>query len=172
MKKVLFLALCVATSLFAQNTEEVAYRSNGSRESNGSTIQRGERPQSGSIKWYTNFDEASSLAARQKKPILLYFTGSDWCGWCKKLDQEVFSTSDFAQAMQDRFVFVKLDFPMNSRLPENEMRQNAQLKQKYGVTGYPTVVLVDHDGRFIGETGYRSGGGKAYAQWLEQFFVQ
>ena len=101
--------------------------------------------------------------------MLLFFTGSDWCGWCKKMDKEVFESSAFAQEVGNKFVFVMLDFPMNSKLPEGEQRQNAQLKQRYGVTGYPTVVIVDSKGGFIGETGYRSGGGKAYAQWLEQF---
>ena len=134
-----------------------------------STAPKKEAATSGKLVWTDNYDQALKTAAAENKPILLYFTGSDWCGWCKKMDQEVFSSAAFAQAVGNKFVFVKLDFPMNSKLPEAQMRQNAQLKQKYGITGYPTVVIVDKQGGFIGETGYRSGGGEAYAKWLEQF---
>ncbi|MCH9610646.1 MAG: Thiol:disulfide interchange protein DsbD [Chlamydiales bacterium] len=128
-----------------------------------------ERHSEGKLVWMDNYEQAMKNAEQQHKPVILYFTGSDWCGWCKKMDQEVFSSPAFAAAVGQKFVFVKVDFPMNSKLPEAQARQNAQLKQRYGVTGYPTVVIVDSKGGFIGETGYRAGGGKAYAQWLEQF---
>lgn len=125
----------------------------------------------GKLHWMDSYDQALQAASKEDKPILLYFTGSDWCGWCKKMDSEVFSSPAFAQEVGNKFVFVKVDFPMNSKLPEAQMRQNAQLKQRYGVTGYPTVVIVDKQGGFIGETGYRSGGGQAYAEWLQQFLT-
>jgi len=119
--------------------------------------------------WVESYEQALQMATKDHKPVILYFTGSDWCGWCKKMDQEVFSSTAFAEEIGGRFIFVKVDFPMNRKLPEAQARQNAQLKQRYGVTGYPTLVIVDGNGGFIGETGYRAGGGKAYAQWLEQF---
>ncbi len=122
------------------------------------------------IQWQTDFQKAAQEAKQQRKPMIVYFTGSDWCGWCKKMDQEIFSTPQFIQEVGSKFVFVKLDFPMNKKLPEDQMQQNAQLKQRYGVTGYPTVVVLDPSGSFVGETGYRAGGGKAYAEFLMQFF--
>lgn len=121
-----------------------------------------------SIKWYKDYAQAAQAAAKEHKPILLFFTGSDWCGWCKKMHQEVFSSPDFSSQMGNSFVFVDVDFPMNQQLPPDLAQQNTQLKQKYGVTGYPTVIILDSQGNFIAETGYRPGGGKAYADYLKQ----
>jgi protein disulfide-isomerase len=120
------------------------------------------------VKWYKDYAQAAQMAAKEHKPILLFFTGSDWCGWCKKMDQEIFSSPDFATLMGNSFVFVEIDFPMNQQLPPDQAQQNTQLKQKYGVTGYPTVIILDSQGNFIAETGYRPGGGKAYADYLKQ----
>lgn len=158
--RILLLALLSITCLYAQP------------QSHQDASSMPQQQAQGRLQWYEDYDRAQQVAAQENKPMLLYFTGSDWCGWCKKMDSEVFSSPAFAQDVGNKFVFVKVDFPMNSKLPEAQMRQNAQLKQRYGVTGYPTVVIVDKQGGFIGETGYRSGGGKAYAEWLEQFLTQ
>lgn len=120
------------------------------------------------IKWYTNFNQAVQAAQNSRLPLLLFFTGSDWCGWCKKMHQEVFSSPDFAKAAGNNFIFVDIDFPMNTQLPPEQAQQNAQLKQKYGVTGYPTVIILDSNQNFVAETGYRPGGGQAYADYLRQ----
>lgn len=120
-----------------------------------------------SIKWYTNYDEAVQVAKSSSKPLLLLFTGSDWCTWCIKLEQEVFHTPDFARIAGDKFVFVKLDFPMNSTLPQKMGAQNKQLQKQFSVAGFPTVVILDaQQQRQMGSTGYRPGGGKAYADYL------
>lgn len=126
----------------------------------------GYQQQRGKVQWYTNYTQALSVAQRENKPLLLFFTGSDWCGWCKKIDKEVFDTQEFGQSVGGRFVFVKLDFPMNNQLPREEAQQNAMLKQKYGVTGFPTIVVLDSQENFLAETGYRPGGGQAYADYL------
>lgn len=118
------------------------------------------------IMWYTNYNQALSVAKRENRPLLLFFTGSDWCGWCKKIDKEVFENPEFASHIGNRFIFVKLDFPMNNPLPKDESNQNAMLKQKYGITGFPTVVVIDSNENFIAESGYRPGGGKEYANYL------
>lgn len=120
----------------------------------------------GQVQWYTNYQEAVAAAKSGNKPIVLFFTGSDWCGWCKKMESEVFSTPEFAKKVGNRFVFVDLDFPMNKTLPSGVAEQNAALKQKYGITGYPTLVVLDSNENFIAETGYRPGGGAAYADYL------
>lgn len=119
-----------------------------------------------SIQWYTNYSQALAAAKKNNKPLVLFFTGSDWCGWCKKIDTEVFMDPEFVRMVGDRFIFVDLDFPMNKLLPLDISEQNSQLKHKYGITGYPTVVVINPDETFIAETGYRPGGGKAYADYL------
>lgn len=124
--------------------------------------------QMGQIRWYTSYSEAAAVAKKENKPLLLFFTGSDWCGWCKKMHQEVFSSSEFAQSVGNNFIFVEVDFPMNKPLPSAQQQENNQLKQKYGITGYPTIIILDPNGNFIAETGYRPGGGKAYADYLKQ----
>lgn len=118
------------------------------------------------IHWYTNYSEALQVAKKDHKHLLLFFTGSDWCGWCKKIQSEVFSDADFIRMAGDKFVFVEVDFPMNKMLPLNIADQNAQLKHKYGITGYPTLVVIRPDETFVAETGYRPGGGRANAEYL------
>lgn len=121
----------------------------------------------GQLQWYTNYQEAREVAKTASKPIAILFTGSDWCTWCHKLDQEALSTPEFANAVGDRFIFLKLDFPLNSTLPPDVTAQNKQLQRKFNVQGYPTVVIVDpKEEKLIGSAGYRQGGGKAYAQYL------
>lgn len=124
--------------------------------------------QTTTIKWHTDYDEAISAAKQQKKHLLLFFTGSDWCGWCKKMQQEIFESPEFAHEAGNHFIFQEVDFPMNTQLPPKETQQNAMLKKKYGISGYPTIIILDSDENFIGEAGYRPGGGKAYAQYIKQ----
>jgi len=126
-------------------------------------------PEMKGIRWYTNFQQAANDARQSQKPMLLFFTGSDWCGWCKKIQQEVFSNSDFARSVGGDFIFVEIDFPMNKQLPPDLAQQNAQLKRQFGITGYPTVIILDSQQNIIAETGYRAGGGRAYADYLKQF---
>ena len=140
----------------------------GNQNNTGQSQQNPRSAPTSQIQWFTNYKQALQSAQKERKPILLFFTGSDWCGWCKKMHQEIFSSPDFAQAVGNSFVFVDIDFPMNKQLPADLAQQNTQLKQKYGVTGYPTVIILDANENFIAETGYRPGGGKAYADYLKQ----
>src|SRR5690606_3247028 len=95
---------------------------------NGNNARAARQPQAsqqyGQIRWYTNYNEAAAAAKNANKPLLLFFTGSDWCGWCKKMHQEVFASADFAQAVGNDFIFVEIDFPMNKPLPPEQQQQN------------------------------------------------
>ena len=124
------------------------------------------------IKWQTNYNEALQLAGQSHKPLFLFFTGSDWCGWCTKIVQEVFSSPDFIRQMGNSFVFVEVDFPMGKQVPADVAEQRANLKRKYDVTGFPTIVLLDSQGNFLAKTGYRPGGGKAFADYIEQLLAK
>lgn len=126
-----------------------------------------EAAQPGLINWMTNYEQAVNQAKSTSKPIVLFFTGSDWCSWCIKLERESLDTREFAMAVGDRFIFVKLDFPVNSPLPSNIASQNKQLQKKFNVRGFPTLVILDPNQLTqIGTTGYRAGGGRAYADHL------
>lgn len=120
------------------------------------------------LNWMTNYEDATIKAKREKKAVLLFFTGSDWCGWCHKLENEALDTTDFSDSVGDQFVFVVVDFPLKTSLDQNTSAQNKELQKKYDVKGFPTVVLVDENGRLIGDTGYRAGGGKSYAEYLKK----
>lgn len=119
------------------------------------------------IHWLTNYEEAINLSKSSSKPIVLFFTGSDWCSWCKKLEQESLNTAEFTELAGDQFIFVKLDFPVNSTLNAQIASQNKQLQKKYNVRSFPSLVILDAQLQTpIGTTGYRPGGGKAYAEHL------
>lgn len=120
------------------------------------------------INWHTNYEEAVTSAKQTSQPLLLFFTGSDWCGWCIKLENEVFNTAEFSQETANGFVFVKLDFPLYKSAPDDISAQNKALQKCYDIRGFPTVVLLDCNQQQIGQTGYRPGGGKLYGQYLMQ----
>lgn len=116
--------------------------------------------------WQTDFKAAQAKAKAEKKLLLLDFTGSDWCGWCIRLDQEVFNTEAFRSEAPKHFVLVQLDFPQGKELPEALAAQNAKLADQYSVQGYPTILLLDADGALVARTGYRPGGEEAYLKHL------
>ena len=103
--------------------------------------------------WTDNYEKALAQAKAEKKLVLLDFTGSDWCGWCIKLDKEVFSKADFKAFAKENLVGVTLDFPNGKKLPKHTVDQNAKLKGEHGVSGFPTLVLIDADGKAINKWG-------------------
>jgi len=133
------------------------------------TLQGEVATKSSAIKWMTNYEEALNLAKSTSKPMILFFTGSDWCGWCNKLEEEVFDSADFAAVAGDKYVFLRLDFPLYAAQPSQLTAQNKQLQKKYEIKSFPTLVILDAaDLQQMGSTGYRAGGGKQYAQHLKK----
>ena len=122
----------------------------------------------GGDQWLTNMKEAQKIAKKKNLLILADFSGSDWCGWCKKLDKEVFSQKKFLDYTKDNFVLLLIDFPKNKKMDEATKLQNTQLAQKYQVRGFPTVLIIDADGKVIKQTGYVPGGADAYIKHLKQ----
>ncbi len=94
------------------------------------------------LTWYTDMNEAVKVSRESGKPLFLFFTGSDWCGWCIRLQQAVFHKESFKTWAKDNVVLVELDFPRRKKLPDNIQQQNYELQQQLGVRGYPTVWLV------------------------------
>ncbi|MFT7670508.1 MAG: thioredoxin-related protein [Planctomycetota bacterium] len=120
--------------------------------------------------WIEDFDQAVKIAKAEKKDLLVDFTGSDWCGWCHKLDAEVFSHEAFTNGVKDNFILVSLDFPKQeeniAKVPNPE--RNRELQAKYGVQGFPTILLMSSDGEVYGKTGYRKGGPEGYVEHLNE----
>lgn len=117
--------------------------------------------------WIQDFAKAKAQAKAEKKHLLVDFTGSDWCIWCKRLDKEVFAEAAFKTAAPKDFVLVKIDFPQDEGLVTAEVKaQNEKLQEQYGIQGFPTVLLMDAEGRPYAQTGYEKGGPDKYVPML------
>ena len=118
------------------------------------------------LTWYTDLNEASKISAKTNKPLMLFFTGSDWCGWCVRLQKEVFLTDDFKKWAADNVILVDVDFPKDkSKQSVALQNQNNLLARQYEVVGYPTVWFVAAAGSAgnyqyskLGQSGYMAGG--------------
>ena len=118
--------------------------------------------------WLENYTEALAAAKSLNRPVFIDFTGSDWCGWCIRLDREVFTQKAFIKYAKKDLVLLKLDFPRRKKLSEDQQKQNVELAQKFGIRGFPTIVIVDAEGKEIARTGYRPGGDKKYVKHLKE----
>jgi len=117
--------------------------------------------------WMSNFEAAKKKAIAENKQLLVDFTGSDWCGWCIRLDKEVFQKPEFKGA--DKFVLVSLDFPKDKTKVTKEIQaQNKMLQKRYAVKGFPTILLMDAKGMPFAKTGYQAGGPEKYNTHLEE----
>jgi len=112
--------------------------------------------------WQTDFATAKAQAKAEQKPMLLDFTGSDWCGWCIRLGDEVFSKKAFQEYAAESLVLVEIDFPSRKKQSADLKKQNDALAEKYSIEGFPTIVILSPDGKLIKKTGYRPGGPDAY----------
>ena len=146
MKKILIIAFLTLSSITIQAQEELT--------------------------WHTDMSKATDISIKEKKPLFLFFTGSDWCGWCIRLQKEVFKTPEFIKWAKQNVVLVELDFPRRTPQDEAVKQQNFQLQQQLQVKGYPTIWFVSAtktaDAKVnlnaLGSTGYVAGGPQA---WLE-----
>lgn len=121
--------------------------------------------------WLTDFEVAKAKAKEEQKPMLLDFTGSDWCGWCIKLDKEVFSQAAFKAYAEESLILVELDFPRKNEQSDALKAQNQALKEKYKIRGYPTIIVLSSEGELIERTGYQRGGAKAYVEHIKEILT-
>lgn len=124
--------------------------------------------QGAATEWLTDHPAALKQAKEQKKPLFMFFTGSDWCGWCKKLQAEVLNQSEFQAYAKDKLVMLEVDFPRAKEQDKKVKDQNQALQTQYAIEGYPTVVLLDSEGKEKGKLGYMQGGPKAFIAELEK----
>jgi len=118
--------------------------------------------------WITNYEAGQQEAKVNNKLVLLDFTGSDWCGWCILLDREVFSKPKFKEYASKNLVLVELDFPRTKPIAEATKKQNVLLAQRYQVQGFPTIIVLNGEGKVVAELGYMKGGPDAYIAVLEK----
>ena len=119
--------------------------------------------------WTDDYDAALERAAAENKLVLADFSGSDWCGWCKKLDKEVFDTEQFRTLATNEYVLLMVDSPQDEGLlSAKAKKQNSKLVEKYKVRGFPTVLVLDAKGEVVYKGGYAKGGPKKYLKTLER----
>lgn len=141
MKKIVYLLLLVSTMSFGQD-------------------------------WITDFKKAKEIATAKDQKIILVFQGSDWCAPCIKLDREIWSTDTFTAYAKDHYVMLQADFPRKKKnaLPEAQATANAQLAEAYNRQGiFPFVVVLDANGKVLGQTSYKKIAPKEYINHLESF---
>lgn len=118
--------------------------------------------------WSTDAQQALARAKAEQKLVLLNFTGSDWCPWCIRLEREVFSKPEFAAYAKTNLVLVQVDFPRSKQLGKEQQQANKALAEKYGIDGFPTVVVLDSTGKQLGRLGYKPGGPDRFIAELEK----
>ena len=122
---------------------------------------------SDSLKWEDNFETALQKAKSENKAVLVNFTGSDWCQWCIKLSDEVFSKSEFEDYAEENLILVKIDFPQSIEQSTETKMYNSQLAQRFKIQGYPTILLFNSSGNLVLTTGYQPGGPVEYVDHLK-----
>jgi protein disulfide-isomerase len=133
-------------------------------KSGGSNAGSAAAPAGAAGEWTHDYRAAIASARSTGRPVLIDFTGSDWCPWCMKLQKEVFDTPDFKSWASKRAILMVADIPRSKQLPAAEQAQNEMLVNVYGIGSYPTVVIVDATGKELARTGYLEGGPQSWIQ--------
>ena len=122
------------------------------------------------VSWSTDATAALAQAKKEKKLVVMDFTGSDWCGWCIKLKKEVFDTAEFATYAKDNLVLVEVDFPSKKQQSPALKKANEELKSKYAPKdGFPTIIVLNSEGKQVWkQVGYMPGGPKAWIGKLDE----
>ena len=120
----------------------------------------------GNMMWTEDYTLALERAKETGRPIMMNFTGSDWCVWCIRLADEVFTQPEFIEYAEENLILFKADFP--NKLPQSDelKRQNQALAQKHQIEGFPTIVMIDSGENVLTRTGYRQGGAEAYVKHI------
>jgi thioredoxin-related protein len=119
------------------------------------------------LEWTEDYSSAVAKAKKEHKLLLLNFTGSDWCPWCKRIDREVFETQKFGEFADKKLVLVTVDFPREKALAKAVVDQNAALQRKFGVEAFPTIIVLNPEEKVVfTQEGYKEGGPEAF---LDQF---
>lgn len=124
--------------------------------------------------WQTSYDRSLMKAKNENKKIILVFQGSDWCGPCIKLSQEIWSSDYFINYSNKKFVMLQADFPRKKKnfLSDEQQRSNNLLAEKYNPNGYfPFVVIIDKNENLLGEMGYKKTTPENFIKIIESFWI-
>lgn len=120
--------------------------------------------------WLVDLDEAYEISKKEGKPIMANFTGSDWCGWCKRLTASVFSKPEFQSWAEENVVLLELDFPRRKQLPQEYVQQNNMLRNSFKIAGYPTIWVFNAEkDNSTGKYKFQALGKTGYAPTVDQF---
>lgn len=122
--------------------------------------------------WKTDFNQATTEANAQNKPIILVFAGSDWCAPCIKLDKAIWQSEAFKSYSETNYILERADFPKKKQneLAEELKKQNQSLAEKYNKEGiFPLVVVLDGKGKVLGKTSYKNVTPEEYIDTLNSF---
>ena len=122
--------------------------------------------------WETDFEKASAKAKAEGKHLLIDFSGSDWCGWCIKLDNEVFSKEAFKTYAKDNLVLLLVDWPQRTPNSKEVQAKSRPIMEKFSVRGFPTVIILDAEGKAVAQTGYQAGGPEAYVEHVKKLIAE
>lgn len=118
--------------------------------------------------WRVDYDAALKQAAAENKSVLVSISGLQWCGWCKALENEVFSQPEFIEYAKTNLVCVLLDFSNSGRATNAEFaKQHEALLARFQVDGFPTVLILNPQGRVIKRDGYQRGGAAKYVEFIK-----
>ena len=118
--------------------------------------------------WQSDYDAALKQAAAENKYVLVSISGLEWCGWCKALENEVFSQPEFIAYARDNLICVLLDFHSSGRATNAEFaKQHEMLLEKFQVQGFPTVLILNPQGKGIVRDGYQRGGAANYVEFIK-----
>lgn len=101
--------------------------------------------------WHSDYDKALSLADEKKRFVLTYFSGSDWCAACWKLDENVLSQPDFQAYIDSNFVLLNLDFPSVLPQPESIREKNEKLRKTFEIDAFPSFIILTESGEPVGK---------------------
>lgn len=137
LKTIFFVFVFFCSYSYSQENEEIVYE----QDSTGILLN-----------WIPSYDMALEVAKSERKIILIYFKGSDWCGPCKDLDKNLFNTTEFKNLSDNNLVLLEVDIPRNQDLltPE-KISENLYLKNKFKVNSFPTLIFLNHRGKKISE---------------------
>jgi thioredoxin-related protein len=117
--------------------------------------------------WLADLPKALAQAKKDNKTVLVDFTGSDWCPWCIRLHDEVFSKPEFAEYAKKNLVLAVIDFPHGKPQSDEVKKANQALAEKYSIEGFPTILLLNGQGKELGRLEYGPGGPKPFIEKLD-----